>query len=93
MTRGSNSTAPHQHLDISRMRAIEPRDRRCAANDGITALIALTGVSTAAPVQPGAQDVTPGGTHSYLRLGNAPIRCWWRPSPRNPVRRRAGADA
>jgi apolipoprotein N-acyltransferase len=74
-----NSTAPHQHLDISRMRAIEAaRPTLRATNDGITALIAHDGrvLDTLPQFQPGVLTgrVTPrAGLTPYLRLGNAPV--------------------
>jgi apolipoprotein N-acyltransferase len=74
-----DSTAPHQHLDISRMRAIEAaRPTLRATNDGITALIAHDGrvLDTLPQFQPGVLTgrVTPrAGLTPYLRLGNAPV--------------------
>jgi apolipoprotein N-acyltransferase len=74
-----DSTAPHQHLDISRMRAIEAgRPTLRATNDGITALIAHDGrvLDTLPQFQPGVLTgrVTPRtGLTPYLRLGNAPV--------------------
>jgi apolipoprotein N-acyltransferase len=74
-----DSTAPHQHLDISRMRAIEAaRPTLRATNDGITVLIGHDGrVLDALPqFQPGVLtgSITPRtGLTPYLRLGNLPV--------------------
>jgi apolipoprotein N-acyltransferase len=74
-----DSTAPHQHLDISRMRSIEAaRPTLRATNDGITALIGHDGrVLDALPqFQPGVLEgrVTPrSGLTPYLRAGNLPV--------------------
>lgn len=74
-----NSTAPHQHLQISRMRALEAgRYLIRSANDGITAVIDAHGRITAqlpqfqqavlrATVQP-LRGLTP-----YARWGNTPL--------------------
>jgi apolipoprotein N-acyltransferase len=74
-----NSTAPHQHLQISRMRALEAgRFLIRAANDGITAVIGSHGELAAklpqfqeavlrADVQP-MMGLTP-----YARFGNYPV--------------------
>jgi apolipoprotein N-acyltransferase len=74
-----NSTAPHQHLQISRMRALEAgRYLVRAANDGITAVIGPQGQIVArlpqfkeavlrASVQPMA------GLTPYARVGNYPV--------------------
>jgi apolipoprotein N-acyltransferase len=74
-----DSTAPHQHLDISRMRSLETgRPMLRATNDGITALIAYDGtlLATLPQFQPGVltgvveprQGLTP-----YARTGNGPL--------------------
>ncbi len=74
-----DSTAPHQHLDISRMRALEAaRPTLRATNDGITALIGHDGrvLARLAQFEPGVLtgSVTPRtGLTPYLRLGNAPV--------------------
>lgn len=74
-----DSTAPHQHLDISRMRAIEAaRATLRATNDGITALIGHDGrvLAELPQFQPGVLtgSVTPRiGLTPYLRLGNLPV--------------------
>jgi apolipoprotein N-acyltransferase len=74
-----DSTAPHQHLDISRMRAIESaRPTLRATNDGITALIGHDGrvLDELPQFQPGVLtgSVTPRtGLTPYLRLGNLPV--------------------
>ncbi len=74
-----DSTAPHQHLDISRMRAIEAaRPTLRATNDGITALIGHDGrvLDTLPQFQPGVLSgrITPRtGVTPYLRLGDAPV--------------------
>jgi apolipoprotein N-acyltransferase len=74
-----DSTAPHQHLDISRMRAIEAaRPTLRATNDGITALIGHDGrvLDTLPQFQPGVLTgrVTPRiGLTPYLRFGNLPV--------------------
>ena len=74
-----DSTAPHQHLDISRMRAIEAaRPTLRVTNDGITALIGHDGrvLDKLPQFQPGVLtgSVTPRtGLTPYLRLGNLPV--------------------
>jgi apolipoprotein N-acyltransferase len=74
-----DSTAPHQHLDISRMRALETgRPMLRATNDGVTALIAHDGTLLGALPQFEA-DVLTGtveprvGLTPYVRLGNGPV--------------------
>jgi len=74
-----DSTAPHQHLDISRMRALESgRAMLRATNDGVTALIAYDGSVTASLPQfepgvlRGAAQPRAGLT-PYVRFGNAPV--------------------
>jgi apolipoprotein N-acyltransferase len=74
-----DSTARHQHLQISRLRALEAgRYLIRAANDGITAIIGPRGQMVA--VLPGFQqavlraDVVPmTGLTPYARWGNYPI--------------------
>jgi apolipoprotein N-acyltransferase len=74
-----DSTAPHQHLDISRMRALETgRPMLRATNDGVTALIAHDGTLTATlpQFQAGvlAGTVQPRVGHTpYVRFGNGPV--------------------
>jgi apolipoprotein N-acyltransferase len=74
-----DSTAPHQHLDISRMRALESgRAMLRATNDGVTALIAYDGavVRTLPQFQPAVLtgEVQPRtGVTPYLRFGNLPL--------------------
>ena len=74
-----DSTAPHQHLDISRMRALETgRPMLRATNDGITALISHDGslAATLPQFQPGVLTGTVEprtGLTPYVRLGNAPV--------------------
>jgi apolipoprotein N-acyltransferase len=74
-----DSTAPHQHLDISRMRALESgRAMLRATNDGVTALIAHDGslLGTLPQFQPGVLtgEVQPRtGLTPYVRFGNWPI--------------------
>ncbi|HWW29894.1 MAG TPA: apolipoprotein N-acyltransferase [Steroidobacteraceae bacterium] len=74
-----NSTAPHQHLQIARMRALEAgRYLVRAANDGITAAIGPHGeiVARLAQFQEGVlrADVQPmSGLTPYARLGNFPV--------------------
>lgn len=74
-----DSTAPHQHLDISRMRSLETgRPMLRATNDGVTALIAHDGtlLGTLPQFQPGvlAGTVEPRrGLTPYARLGNGPV--------------------
>jgi apolipoprotein N-acyltransferase len=74
-----DSTAPHQHLDISRMRALESgRPMLRATNDGITALIAHDGtlLGTLPQFEPavltGAVRPRTGFT-PYVRFGNLPV--------------------
>jgi apolipoprotein N-acyltransferase len=71
-----DSTAPHQHLEISRMRSLEVgRDTLRATNDGITALIDARGrVMARIPqfkqgVLTGAVQPRTGDT-PYARVGN-----------------------
>ncbi len=74
-----DSTAPHQHLDISRMRSLESgREMLRATNDGVTALIAYDGAVTASLPQfePGVLrgTVQPrAGLTPYVRFGNLPV--------------------
>jgi apolipoprotein N-acyltransferase len=74
-----DSTAPHQHLDISRMRALETgRPTLRATNNGVTALIGHDGRvhGTLAQFQPGVLTgrVDPrSGLTPYLQLGNVPV--------------------
>jgi apolipoprotein N-acyltransferase len=74
-----DSTAPHQHLQIARMRALEAgRFLIRAANDGITAVIDSHGkiVARLPQFQEGVlrADVQPMvGLTPYARLGNYPV--------------------
>jgi apolipoprotein N-acyltransferase len=74
-----DSTAPHQHLDISRMRSLETgRPMLRATNDGVTALIAHDGAleGTLPQFQPGVLTGTVEprtGLTPYVRLGNLPV--------------------
>jgi apolipoprotein N-acyltransferase len=74
-----DSTAPHQHLDISRMRALETgRPMLRATNDGVTALIAHDGtlMATLPQFQAGVLTgtVQPRTGHTpYVRFGNWPV--------------------
>ncbi len=74
-----DSTAAHQHLQISRMRALEAgRTMLRAANDGISAIIGSDGrvTSTLPRFQPGvlAGSVQPRiGLTPYARFGNWPV--------------------
>jgi apolipoprotein N-acyltransferase len=74
-----DSTAPHQHLQISRMRALEAgRFLIRAANDGITAVIGPRGelVATLPQFQEAVlrADVQPmTGLTPYARFGNYPV--------------------
>jgi len=74
-----NSTAPHQHLQIARMRALEAgRFQIRAANDGITAVIGPHGELMAelpqfqeAVLRADLQPLT--GLTPYARFGNYPV--------------------
>jgi apolipoprotein N-acyltransferase len=74
-----DSTAPHQHLQIARMRALEAgRFLIRAANDGVTAAIDPQGkiIARVPQFQEGVlrADVQPlGGLTPYARLGNYPV--------------------
>jgi apolipoprotein N-acyltransferase len=74
-----DSTAPHQHLDISRMRSLETgRPMLRATNDGVTALIAHDGtlMATLPQFQAGVLTGTVEprvGLTPYVRFGNWPV--------------------
>jgi apolipoprotein N-acyltransferase len=74
-----DSTAPHQHLDISRMRSLETgRPMLRATNDGVTALIAHDGtlLGQLPQFKPGVLTgmVEPRvGLTPYARFGNLPV--------------------
>lgn len=74
-----DSTAPHQHLDISRMRALETgRPMLRATNDGVTALIGHDGtlLGTLPQFEAGVLTGTVQprvGLTPYLRFGNWPV--------------------
>jgi apolipoprotein N-acyltransferase len=74
-----DSTAPHQHLDISRMRALETgRPMLRATNDGVTALIAHDGtlMDTLPQFQAGVLTGTIQprvGQTPYVGFGNWPV--------------------
>ena len=74
-----DSTAPHQHLDISRMRSLETgRPMLRATNDGVTALIAYDGsvLGRLPQFRPGVLTgrIEPRtGFTPYLRAGNWPV--------------------
>lgn len=74
-----DSTAAHQHLQISRMRALEAgRPMLRAANDGVSALIGADGAvqATLPRFKPGVLTgvVQPRtGLTPYARVGNAPV--------------------
>jgi apolipoprotein N-acyltransferase len=74
-----DSTAPHQHLDISRMRSLETgRPMLRATNDGVTALIDHDGtlIGRLAQFEPGVLTGTVEprvGLTPYARFGNAPL--------------------
>ncbi len=76
-----DSAAPHQHLQISRMRALEAgRYLIRAANDGITAVISPRGriVNRLPQFRPGVlrAEVRPmTGLTPYARVGNYPVVC------------------
>ncbi len=76
-----DSSAPHQHLQISRMRALEAgRYLIRAANDGITAVIGPHGqiIARLPQFQQGVlhADVRPmAGLTPYARTGNYPVIC------------------
>jgi apolipoprotein N-acyltransferase len=74
-----DSSAPHQHLDISRMRSLETgRPMLRATNDGVTALIAHDGalLGELPQFRPGVLtgSVLPrAGLTPYVRFGNWPV--------------------
>lgn len=74
-----DSTAPHQHLDISRMRSLETgRPMLRATNDGVTALIDYDGslLDRLPQFEPGVLtgEVSPrSGLTPYVRFGNVPV--------------------
>ncbi len=73
-----DSTAPHQHLEIARLRALEAgRYLLRAANDGITAVIAPNGavLDSIPQFKPGVLQATVyprTGLTPYARVGNVP---------------------
>ena len=74
-----DSSAPHQHLDISRMRSLETgRPMLRATNDGVTALIGHDGavLGQLPQFQPGVLTGTVQprtGLTPYVRAGNWPV--------------------
>jgi apolipoprotein N-acyltransferase len=74
-----DSSAPHQHLDISRMRSLETgRPMLRATNDGVTALISYDGtvIQSLPQFRPGVLTGTVEprtGLTPYLRAGNWPV--------------------
>ncbi len=74
-----DSTAPHQHLQIARMRALEAQRYLVrAANDGISAVIGAHGeiIARLPQFKPGvlrAEVVPRAGLTPYARLGNYPV--------------------
>jgi apolipoprotein N-acyltransferase len=74
-----DSSAPHQHLDISRMRSLETgRPMLRATNDGVTALIAHDGgvLGRLPQFVPGVLTGTVAprtGRTPYMRAGNWPV--------------------
>lgn len=77
-----NSWASRQHLQISRMRAVETgRPMLRATNSGMTAAIAPNGMVRAVlePMRPGILDVEVQGMEGetpYVRWGNWPVLAW-----------------
>src|SRR5690606_12652967 len=77
-----DSWALRQHLQISRMRAVETaRPMLRATNTGMTAAIGPKGAirGALAPMTPGVLDVEVQGTSGltpYVRWGNIPILAW-----------------
>ena len=74
-----DSLAPHQHLEMARMRAMETgRPMLRATNTGISAIIDYDGAILASSVQFETAVVTGSivprkGATPYVRLGNAPV--------------------
>ena len=74
-----DSTAPHQHLQIARMRALEAQRYLVrAANDGVSAVIGSHGevIARLPQFKPGvlrAEVVPRAGLTPYARLGNYPM--------------------
>lgn len=77
-----DSWAPRQHLQISRMRALETgRPMLRATNTGMTAAIGPNGAVRAMlePMRPGLLDVEVQGMQGltpYVRWGNQPVLIW-----------------
>jgi apolipoprotein N-acyltransferase len=77
-----DSTAPHQHLEIARMRAREAgRSMLRATNDGVTAVIDADGsvIDRIPQFEPGVLTATVEprtGLTPYARTGNVPAIAW-----------------